>query len=163
MNYKNILLLLLGLEIIYFILSFFYPIRTQLELLTNIASPTSANTQQNPLQAYNDYSLKKIQSIQIPSAILTNKYEGTLIDMTLDTKENTLYPLILKLRAKNNAENIFIFTKSQLATVKTYEKGKGSLSLDTIKPGDFLQIQEEIDLNKNWQNARKEFIITVIK
>ncbi len=170
MKYFNRFILVSIIFLLYIIFSFFYAPGRQIEFISNILFPSPKT--QVPIDNTLVYSPRLIEIFssmkkpKITSAILRNDYEGIIVDIQIDTKSSAAYSLVFRLRAPNNAENSFVFTKGQLSLVTIYrmeDKKKEPVAFTQLKQGDFLHIYEEIDLKQNWPQARKQFIITIIK
>jgi hypothetical protein len=170
MENRNKLLLIFIIILFYILISFFFSFQKQAQIISGLFLPSSTPTPEpfmHPELAFSPRVFEVFHDTKeayVSSAILKNDYEGTIVD--LQQKTNTGYALIFRLRAPNDAENSFLFTKDQLKKVIILlvdKKNKTSLTVNQLKLGQFLRIHEEIDLKKDWPDARKQFVITITK
>lgn len=164
-NKINVLIILIILELIYILFSFYYPVQQQLQFLK--ISPVSSTMEKttDTSQAYDVETLFKIgtlaKSITV-KAILTNEYEGMVVDLQKDTKKNVEYPIIFRLRKLMNQENTFLLTQRNLSNLQVFQNQnneKKPISIEELKSGDYVTIYETLNLQKKWPDARESIII----
>ena len=110
-------------------------------------------------------SLSKLKQGVLKSSTLKNHYEGIIMDK--DNKYDNIsanYSLRIRLVGSNNASNIFTYSldevRQKISVYKSTEKGKdpGRVTIDDIKVGDSVSIDEELNLLENDLNL---FLLSV--
>lgn len=168
MSNKNFILIVLISILGYYLLSFLYPIEKQKDFFFTIASvtPTPRFKTVSDSLAFSPKMFNGLSWANAPSnisAVLQINYQGTIVDIQKGTNP---FPVTFRLRASNSEENTFTFDQIKAAkvTVSITKKGnKTPGSLEQLKKGDSLQMHEEIDLKKNFPDAEKQFVITIIE
>lgn len=168
MKYKIITLAII-LEICYIVFSFFVPIETQLGYINQFFSQSENSQKEDPGQAYKNNAINIINELPksiIVSAILQNQYQGRILEIQQNTKTNTQYPLIIRLRGIENLDNSFLITKPQLETLQVFisqKNEKTSSTLNELKVGENVIIEEKLNLQKPWPETRMQISITIEK
>lgn len=166
MRKKNILLVIVIVEILYIVSLYFYSLQLQVQFVQNWFYKKPSSIIQDQSQAYNNDTLDRIRQISsfaVSSATLQNTYSGIITGIQKNTKKSALYPLIFTIRGKNNLENTFLFTRNDFTKLQIIlKKSEFSPIKDKqLHEGDFVNIEEEIDVLKPFSQSRKSLIITV--
>ena len=170
MKTTNILVIIITIELIYAVFSFFVTTEKQIQFFSQFfLKKITIQKQTTDTQAYNPYILNIIGKINKPntiSAILNNNYEGKIVDIKKNLKEKVIYPFTFRIRGYANLENAFLLTKSDIMKLQVFvfkNNQKKITSFDELRIGDTITINETLNLKYDWQKMRNQFIITQIK
>jgi len=121
--------------------------------VVNVTGNNKKETQRNGIQAVNDQTVENIKMFNkevIRSSILENQFQGKIIEIKKEPQGQKVdFSYVLKIRIKGNKEtNSFYFNDQEVNKIKIKNENN-YLSVDDLKVGDEIIINERLDLLKD--------------
>lgn len=160
---RIIVVLLLTLDLIYTVFSYYYPLNSQKNFfLGNEVKNVVSSTAYNPIILERIAGMNKLVTNW---GVIDNKYAGLILSLDRDAR-NVNSDLRIQIKGEGEVKMYYVLPKKDLEVTKISIVQNGVIKeggLGDLKAGDWVEVYERLSLDKPLSEARELIEINVDK